>query len=226
MKNISEIDLTERINSYLIEKDELVRDCVIAAGGNPEKTIDKEIPQSALFMVELIPIIHRLYMDLPANALKTVLDIGPSSFGGTALLANLHAKQSFNRLKLNVSAVDITARYQLLQKIVAPNIDFFVCDVFLIKNRVWDFVVCSHVIEHVHKPFEFLRQLQSLAKDFVLVSCPWAERPLTCKSHINIIEEDFIAAAGGRDLCTYVNYSWGKKRNVCSFWLPGYADLD
>lgn len=207
----------------MVEKDALLRDCVRSSGGDPDRRVDKDIPQSALFMTELIPTIYRLYMDLPANVQKTCLDVGPSSFGGTALLADLHTEMSFNKLKLKVSAVDIIDRWRPLQEMLAPNVEFFVQDIFTVENRTWDFIICSHVIEHVSDPGVFLKRLQSLARDFVLVACPWEENPITTKGHINIIEDDFVRAVGGRDLQTFVNYGWGKQRKVCLSWLPGSA---
>ena len=106
---------------------------------------------------------------------------------------------------------------------LAPNVEFFVQDIFMIEDRAWDFIICSHVIEHVSDPKTFLKRLQQLARDFVLVACPWAENPITTKGHINTIEEDFVRAVGGCGLQTFVNYNWGKQRKVCSFWLPGAA---
>ena len=216
-------ELRERIQRHLEEREILSRDCVLASGGNPDLCIDKDIPQSTLFMVELLPVIHRLYLKLPSNTQKTVLDVGPSCFGGTALLANMHTEKSFNKLKLKVSAVDILDQWRPLQELFAPNVEFFVQDIFTIENRVWDFITCSHVIEHVADPVAFLKRLQALAKDFVLVACPWEENPIQTNGHINTISGDLVSTVGGRDLQTFVNYSWGKQRKVCSFWLPGVA---
>lgn len=216
-------ELRKRIKSHLEEKAALIRDCVTSTEHNPDLFVEKAIPQSKLFMAELIPVIHRLYMDLPTNAQKTVLDVGPSSFGGTALLADLHTQKSFNKLKLKVSAVDIIDDFRPVQELLAPTVEFFVQDIFTIDNRVWDFIICSHVIEHVPSPSVFLQQLQSLARDFVLVACPWAEKPLTTKGHINTIDDEFVRAVGGRDLQVFVNYCWGKQRKVCSFWISGSA---
>lgn len=216
-------ELRNRIKYHLEERSTLIRECVTSIGANPDLFVDKAIPQSALFMAELIPIIHKLYIGLPTNAQKSVLDVGPSCFGGTALLADLHTQQSFNKLKLKVSAVDIVDIFRPVQELLAPNVEFFVQDIFTIDNRVWDFIVCSHVIEHVPNPSAFLGQLQLLACDFVLVACSWAEKPLTTKGHINTIDEEFVLAVGGRELQTFVNYNWGKQRKVCTFWLPGSA---
>jgi hypothetical protein len=174
-------------------------------------------------MVELIPFIHRYYLPAPTNVTKTVLDIGPQSFGGTRLLHSTHNSATFNKLKLGITALDITSQFTYLQKMIVPDIEFLIQDLFTINERVWDFIICSHVIEHVPSPIPFLKRAQELARDFVLVACPWDEFPLTTKGHVNTIDAEFVERVGGENLTIYVNYMWGKQRKVCIFTLPGLA---
>lgn len=188
-----------------------------------ERFVDKGMPQSELFMAEMIPIIHRLYEHLPEGAIKTALDVGPQNFAGTELLSRIHARSTFCRLKLQVTAIDIHDRFRLLGEMVAPDVEFLVQNVFSVENRAWDFTVASHVIEHVPKPAVFVRRLQEISRDFVLIATPWREDPLTTTGHINTIDKTFVRAVGGRDLNVYTNFNWGKEREVCSFWLPGLA---
>ena len=201
----------------------LMADCIRFGRGDPDQFIDKGIPQSELFMSELLPFIYRAYIGIPTNALKTVLDIGPQSFGGTRLLHDLHSPASYNKLKLAITAVDIVKSFELLQKLMVPGVEFLIQDIFSIEGRAWDFVLCSHVVEHVPDPLPFLARCQALAHDFVLVACPWEELPITTKGHVNTITPALVAAAGGEELTVYTNYMWGKKRQVCIFRLPGKA---
>ncbi len=215
--------LLERITRMRTDYRILMEECIAFGGANPKHSIDLGIPQSQLFMVELIPFIHRYYLELPKNMRKTVLDIGPSEFGGTKLLYDTHSTGTFNKLKLDITAVDNVSRYQMLQKLVIPEIEFLIQNIFSITDRTWDFVICSHVVEHVTDPLKFLARSQMLAHDFVLVACPWEEDPITCKAHINTINMQMVEAAGGEDLTIYTNYMWGKHRKVCIFKLPGKA---
>ncbi len=219
--------LRARIRRHVAERRELMIRALEAGGAeNPEKTVSKGMPQSLLFMVELVPFIHRLWGYLPEGSRRTVLDVGPENFAGTALLARLHASDSFNRLKLTVSALDISDEFALLGELVAPDVELLVGDVFSVGGRAWDMVIASHVVEHVEDPVGFMRRLQELAREFVVIACPWREKPIVTPDHVSTIDKEVVMAAGARDLTVYTNYSWGKMREVCMFWLPGRAKDD
>ena len=216
--------MREEIRRHVAERKDLMRRALEAGGvENPEKTVSKGMPQSLLFMVELIPFIHGLWGHLPEGSRRTVLDVGPENFAGTALLAKLHAPDSFNRLKLEVSALDISDEFVLLGELIAPEVELLVRDVASIRDRVWDMVIASHVIEHVEDPVEFMKELQKRAREFVVIACPWREDPVVTPDHVSTIDKEVVMAAGARDLTIYTNFSWGKMREVCMFWLPGLA---
>lgn len=214
-------DLRQRIERVRSEYRDLMEECVARGGADPEKFIDKGMPQSQLFMVEIIPFIHRYYFNQPVNVTKTVLDIGPQTFAGTKLLHDIHKKESYSKLKLEITAVDIVDAFIHLRELILPEIEFMKRDIYSIEDRTWDFVICSHVIEHVPEPVRFLQKCRTLAKDFVIVACPWNENPITTTGHINTIDKAFVRKVGGDDLHIYTNYSWGKDREVCIFRLPG-----
>lgn len=216
--------LRAEIRRHVTERRDLMRRALEAGGAeDPEKTVSKGMPQSLLFMVELVPFIHRLWGHLPEGSRRTVLDVGPENFAGTALLARLHAPESFNRLKLNVSALDISDEFALLGELVAPDVELLVGDITSVRDRAWDMVIASHVVEHVEDPVGFMCGLQELAREFVVIACPWRENPIVTPDHVSTIDKEVVMAAGARDLTIYTNFSWGKMREVCMFWLPGQA---
>lgn len=203
-------------------RDEIV-DRELAKIGVTDPTFrPKAFAQSLLFMAEIIPLIHRLYAPLGINVTKTAVDIGPQTGIGSQLLAEIHAPQSWNKLKLEVSAIDITPVWQDVMRIVAPDVSFSVGDVYT-ETRTWDLVIASHVIEHVPNPERFVKRLQEMAVDYVIIATPWNESPITTKGHINTINKALTRAVGARDLHIYTNYCWGKDREVCMFWVPGKA---
>lgn len=216
-------ELDARIQASNAERRQLMVECIEQAGHDAVKFIDWAIPQSELFMVEILPWIHKLYFSAPTNARKTVLDIGPQSFGGTRLLHSIHNPATLNKLKLDITAVDIHDEFEMLRRMIVPDIEFIKANIYDINDRNWDLVIASHVIEHVPQPAKFLRRCQQLAKDQVIVACPWAEDPLVTGGHINTINKQFVQSVGATDLKVYTNYNWGKGREVCIFTLPGLA---
>lgn len=217
------MNIETEIAAFHSQRDDLLKRSAEAVGLDPHVFVDKAIPQSELFMAEIIRVLHDLYLPAPTNAKKTVLDVGPQTFGGTALLERLHRTSSFNKLKLEVSAIDITNKFDLLRQVLCPDVKFIHSDVYASMPQVWDTIICSHVIEHVPGPQKFLRRLQELSRDFVLVACPWEEFPLSTRGHINTIDQALVDEVGGIDTKVFVNYNWGKARKVCIFWLPGLA---
>jgi len=217
-------DLPMRIAEYHALREDLLEEILSAVGvEDPADWCARSFSQSELFAAEVIPIIHRLYDAEPVNVEKSFLDIGPQNFAGTRLIQSIHQPSSNTKLKLKMSALDVHARFRPLQQLLVPDCEFIVADLFTIEGRTWDMILASHVIEHVPDPQRFVRKMQELARDYVIVAAPWNEDPIVTKSHINTINKDFTRSVGARDLHIFTNYAWGKNREVCTFWLPGLA---
>ena len=54
-------EMVARIRAAREDWDQLVRDTVSHAGLDPRVFVDKGIPQSRVFMLDVIPLLHRLY---------------------------------------------------------------------------------------------------------------------------------------------------------------------
>lgn len=217
-------DLLARIKTHHSEHEKLVEDCMSQVGIDPEVFYQKSFPQSMCFMLELIPLIHKLYIGAPTNITKTVLDVGPQTYGGTALLERMHRQESFNNLKLEVSSIDIHDKFDLVRELECPNVEFIKNNIFNVKGRVWDTIICSHVIEHVDDPIKFLNRLRKLCSDFVVVTAPWREYPIETAGHVNTIDKStLLGKLPVRDLSIATNYMWGKRREVVTFVLDGLA---
>lgn len=218
-------ELRNKIKVINDERNELIKECISIVGLDASNFMEKSGPQSELFMVEIIPVIHKLFFSFPYNKEISVLDVGPQTFTGTALLNRLHAENTFNNLKMKVSAVDIHEKFRLLGEVFCPEVEFIHGNIFDITERKWDLIICSHVIEHVSDPIIFLRQLQKLANMFVVVACPWSEDPLVTTGHQNTINKDLVRRSGAINLDIFTNFMWGKTREVCIFTLPGSGDV-
>ena len=174
----------------------------------------KSVPQSQLFMVDLIPMIHRLFFGAPVNSSIEVLDVGPASMSGTKLLADLHAPESFNNLKMSVEAIDLFDTWERYGQFAAPDIPLMIGNIFDLDPKPWDLVLCSHVIEHVPDPKSFIDALRRLSSGYVIVACPFQENPLSTVGHVNTIDKRFLRLAGAIEVNVYTNYMWGKDREV------------
>ncbi len=131
--------------------------------------------QSTQFVIDMIPYIHEImvrhYNRFDALSL---IDVGPGSCIGTNLLVALHSDHIVYS-KLNVSAIDYTDLRERWVRALYPKIDYQVGDVFDLAEMAWDFVVCSHVIEHLEQPRPFIEQLMKICKGFAFVYSPFEE---------------------------------------------------
>ena len=200
------------------------KSCISRAGVDTEVFYNKSMPQSELFMAEIIPVIHELFFNFPINRSVEVLDVGPQTFSGTRLLARTHAQETFNNLKMKISAIDIIDSFLDLKECICPEVEFIKSSIFDIKDRGWDLIICSHVIEHVPDPKAFVEQLKRMSRREVVIACPWDERPITTQGHVNTINKAFVRSVGARNLKVFTNFMWGKTREVCIFTIQGKAD--
>lgn len=174
----------------------------------------KNVQQSRLFMIDIIPYIYRLYYDLPKNTLLRVLDIGIHCGAGTALLAELHNRQSYNHLKMNVTGLDIINDYEDYIKVSYPSFKFLKKDIFDISDsETWDLVICSHVIEHLKEPFRFVEKIRRLTNKYAIIACPYNEKELRT-GHFQTIDDAFISKLNPLEHHVYTNFCW-RPRGEC-----------
>lgn len=168
----------------------------------------KVMQQSRLFMIDIIPHIHRLFYEVSAGTIIKVLDVGIHNGGGTALLAELHNRQSYNHLKMDVTGLDINDHFKNYIQLCNPSFKYVTKDIFDIPDsEKWDLVLCSHVIEHLKEPFIFVEKLKKLTKKYLIVACPYNEQKLR-KGHVNTIDSAFIAKLNPIEHYIYTNFCW------------------
>lgn len=167
--------------------------------------------QSRMFMIDIIPHIHRLYFDWPKGKILKVLDVGIHCGAGTALLAEVHNPKSFNYLKMEVTGIDIVNPFKDYIELCYPSVNFIQKNIFDISDdEVWDLVICSHVIEHLEEPLPFIERLRQLTSGYALIACPYNEQPLR-SGHIQTINDEFIAKVNPIEHYVYTNFCWRGK---------------
>jgi hypothetical protein len=193
----------------------------VPEGVDPEKFWQAWV-QSRVFMISIIKVLHRLY-ELRPDKNKSVLDVGPHFMGGTTLLKELHSSGSFTRLKLDVSCIELDARFESACKEIDPEMPYLIGDVKDLPQP-FDIIIASHVIEHVSDMIAFGKVLKSKARDFVIFACPWRESPLATGGHLHSIGKELPQALRASGLEIYTDMSWGADREAAIFWCHGDAN--
>ncbi|MCH8863680.1 MAG: hypothetical protein IID51_14420, partial [Proteobacteria bacterium] len=82
----------------------------LAKVGYDSDTLDWHFdPQSIGFMIDIIPTIHKLYFG--REKLIKTLDVGARTAAGTALLSKIHHPLTNERLRLDVTALDVSGEF-------------------------------------------------------------------------------------------------------------------
>lgn len=206
--------LTEEIETHQFNVDELKRKSLGKLADNLFAIERKSIQQSRLFTIDIIPHIHRLFYNVPQGTIINVLDVGIHSGAGTGLLAELHNKRSFNHLKMNVTGLDIIDDFKDYIKLCYPYFKFIKQDIFKIPDsKTWDLVICSHVIEHLPDPVQFINQIRKLTNKYAIIACPYNEKELRL-GHIQTIDRDLISKLNPIEYHVYTNFCW-RVRGEC-----------
>lgn len=171
--------------------------------------------QSRQFMADILPTIRRYIRNFPEGTTFDVLDVGPGTGSGTQLLASLYETKQMG-YRLNVSTTDISEHYVNYMLAFCPTVTPGVGNIFSMDST-YDIVIASHVIEHVPEWREFARRLQETARGAVFLCAPYRE-PFETKSqtHVNIIDDEFLAAIGAEDIHLMESPGWG------NFMQPRY----
>jgi 2-polyprenyl-3-methyl-5-hydroxy-6-metoxy-1,4-benzoquinol methylase len=143
---------------------------------------------SIQFAMDCIPELHKVMLKYyrRKDELKLV-DIGAGSGAGTNVFAMLHtSNQVFSRLE--VEAVDQVPTRKRWINFMYPRIKYTVGSLEKLGSRKWDFVYCSHVIEHTPDPRAFVGHLMRICKGFVFVYAPYDEQD-RIPGHISTITE-------------------------------------
>jgi SAM-dependent methyltransferase len=162
--------------------------------------------QSFVFACEVMPSLWELY---PTGIHKlTLLDVGPRTAAGTALMQYVHHPESFSRIKLKATAIDIDHSFRDYANVHFPEVEYIVGDVFdPAFDRTFDIVMCSHTIEHLSDPLPFLQQLRGLARSWTIVACPFDEIDLIA-GHLSSLGYSFFENAGVHSLKVYRSLTW------------------
>lgn len=144
-----------------------------------------------------IECIQELYIFQSAYQMRwkeySVLDVGVRSGIGSNLLGMLFCDTIWGfGVKYIVDALDIDNSWNKYIKLM-PFINSFVSkDVFDVPNNSYDICFCSHTIEHLDNPVEFVRKITNISKEYSAFYCPYDEENISPKSGHRVINKDII----------------------------------
>ena len=137
----------------------------------------------------------------------SILDIGPRTGSGLALLRLMHHPMSYAAVKLDpVTGIDIDPVFKKTAERHYPDIEALCGDAFTL-GRTFDVVMSSHTIEHVDDPDDFITRMQSIARRLVVIACPFEEQDRIVW-HKNTIGYHFLSRHGFHDMHVYRSNHW------------------
>lgn len=161
---------------------------------------------SIMFAIEILPTLWSLLEGV--NERVTLLDVGARTGAGTHLIAYLHQELASSRIKISATALDTDSQYYDYARKNYPFSNYTVGDIFeMSDDSKFDIVLCSHTIEHVPNPKDFLAQLIKLAKRYVIIACPFDEVN-RIPGHVNTFQKDFFESTGAISLKVYKAMGW------------------
>ncbi|RJF86455.1 class I SAM-dependent methyltransferase [Oleomonas cavernae] len=148
----------------------------------------------------------------------SLLDVGPRTGAGLALLRLLHHPRAFTRLKLHpVAGIDLDPNFNLIADKEFKDIQALTGNIFGLPEKKFDIVTCSHTIEHLKDVPDFVGQLEKLARRYVVIGCPFEEREPMSLGHVQRIDQNFMNKLGFFDLEIYESNQFHS--GLCCFGL-------
>lgn len=137
----------------------------------------------------------------------SLLDVGPRTGVGSALLRLLHHPAAYTRLKFEpVHGIDLDPDFVRIAGQEFKDIHPSVGDIFDLPENSFDVVTCSHTIEHVPDMAAFIGQLERIARRAVVLACPFEERDPMSDGHINRIDAEILKGLGYDDIEVYDSF--------------------
>lgn len=144
---------------------------------DPDFVYDAWLPQIMSFAKDIYPYLEKYVQDYRQDDTISLLDVGGGIGAGTEFFRSklqrflyLNEKKS----QLHATILELDLKHKEWAEHFYPKCNFINTDIFNIHSE-YDFVTASHVIEHVIKPFDFIRQLKKITRDKVIIYAPYNE---------------------------------------------------
>lgn len=187
----------------------------------PNFTLTRSAPQSLAFAKEMLPrvtaMVDAFLNDSPDATEVTLADVGGGIGAGTEFIRaqlSIHLARTRPRpVSVRVTMIENAPEYAEWCRRFYPGVDFMCADIYE-HTVTYDFVLSSHVIEHVDAPIEFVARMRRMAREKLLVYAPYNERPLKAYGHVNTIDDALIAKLDSPTVTLVRSKAW---RGGCVF---------
>lgn len=176
----------------------------------PDFVLTKANPQAVGFMTDLISVLRTTLLPKHNGEHFSVLDLGAKTATGSELLGYLGQSGSFSKLKFTVTCGDIDPTFVNYSAVANPHVEYLSADVFDLE-RQWDIVICSHVVEHIPNPLDFVAKLRGIARRYIILAFPYCEDPSKLiPGHINSLDHKFLSAINPSRYEIYDGLFWSQ----------------
>ena len=192
-------------------------------------SLTRSAPQSITFAKDIFPQIKEAVSEYlakrPDESVINIADIGGGTGAGTEYIRaklQIHIAKSFPErvVKVNMTMIESAGWYEEWCNRFYPKIVFLKADIYA-HDMIYDYIICSAVIEHVEAPFEFIKRMRGMTKERLFVYAPYNEHPLKQDGHINKIDDDFLKQLDPLKLTFIKSKAWRFKGGMVLITLPG-----
>ena len=194
-------------------------------------TFIRSSSQSITYAKDIFPQIKEAVFEylikLPETKVINISDVGGGCGAGSEYIRaqlQIQIAKSFPQrtVKINMTMIEQAGWYEEWCNRFYPKIIFLKDDIFF-HEKIYDFLVCSAVIEHVEAPFDFIERMQNMTKEKIFIYAPYNEHPLSPDGHINKIDDEFLNVLNPQKLTFIKSKAWRFKGGMVLIILPGKA---
>lgn len=150
-------------------------------------------PQTIIFYSQLLPVIFNCVVSCHQNPTR-IADIGACTGVGGSLISKVIA--NLMGYSVETSCFDTSPYFKRLAITKYPNIEYHQGNFFEFKDRKFDIALCSHVIEHIPQPDDFVAKIVDNINYFLIGYVPFKEVNLI-PGHVNSFDETSIREMPG-----------------------------
>ena len=181
------------------------------AGNDPrigQYALDYNNPQALCFLIDIYPILQKIFSTYPRMKTIHLLDIGPAFGASAGLLSELH-RSHFLGPRVKVDVLDITDSRRDFIEMTYPLIDFLHCRIEEVPtDRTWDLIYCSNAIEHMADPRTFIRFVMQHTAGRAIFLAPHDEQEPLSEGHLSKITANTFAEFEVETIHVFSTAAW------------------